>query len=404
MSEFLRDDLRGLLAQEAGLFVTLTMPISPSGSDGHQNTTRLKNLLREAEHMLSSLNRVDARTILEPAYNSLDSENLFQQNGLVMFLSADPDSFRHYHVESPLKETVVVADRVYMKPLLPLLTNNDTFYVLTLSQNQVHLLEGSPLSLRRIDVAELPASMDDALQLETAEHNTGGSPVRPSARTNAPGRKTGIGGEAASFAAHGAGKVDGEHHVEQYCQLVNRAVHNFLRDKTAPLMLVAVDDLHSVYRTANTYPHLMDEGISGNPASYDAKTIIDRARAIIEPVLKQKRAAVAGRYKELIHKKQASSIPVDVLKAAYQGQVDTLFVQDDTALWGTYNFDDGQLEVHREQQAGDADLLDVAATQTLLKDGAVYVVPADEMPDNSPIAALYRYTTWTAYKDSGRAG
>ncbi len=391
MREFSREELRGLLSQTAGPFVTLTMPIIQMGSNQHQNSVRLKNLLREAQQMLTALNQDDAGTILAPAQDFADIENLFRRSGLVMFLSADPDGFRYYHVNVPLEEKVVVGDRFYLKPLLPLLTNNESYYLLTLSQNQVHLLEGSPQSLHRIDVPGLPESMADALQLENEGHNTGGSPVRSSARTNAPGNKTGIGAEAASFAGHGAGEEDNKQDIEQYCRRINQAVHDVLKGKTAPLILAAVDDLQPLYRAANSYPYLMDDGIGGNPAAYDAQTLVKRAQAIIDPIIKHKRADAAERYKELIHQKQTSNRPVDVLKAAYIGQVDTLFVQSDSALWGTYNFDSNQLEAHREQHAGDADLLDLAATQTILNDGTVYTVSSDEMPDSSPIAALYRY-------------
>lgn len=82
---------------------------------------------------------------------------------------------------------------------------------------------------------------------------------------------------------------------------------------------------------------------------------------------------------------------MDILKAAHRGQVDTLFVQSDVALWGTYDLDNNRLEAHHEQHPGDADLLDLAATQTILTDGTVYIVPPNEMPDDAPIAAVYRY-------------
>src|SRR6266852_9729321 len=110
MAEFSREELRGLLSQTAGPFVTLTMPIMQRGSDKHQNNARLNNLLREAKQMLTALHRDDAGTILEPAQNLADIENLFRRSGLVIFLSADPDGFRYYQVDIPLDEKVVVAD------------------------------------------------------------------------------------------------------------------------------------------------------------------------------------------------------------------------------------------------------------------------------------------------------
>ena len=49
-------------------------------------------------------------------------------------------------------------------------------------------------------------------------------------------------------------------------------------------------------------------------------------------------------------------------------------------------------EVHFEQvAAGDEDLLDLAAIQTLLHDGPVYAVEPEQVPGDGPLAALFRY-------------
>jgi len=59
--------------------------------------------------------------------------------------------------------------------------------------------------------------------------------------------------------------------------------------------------------------------------------------------------------------------------------------------WGTFNFRTGALHVHQKPRFGDDDLLDRAASQTLLHDGRVYVVEQADMPDDGPLAAVLRY-------------
>jgi hypothetical protein len=46
---------------------------------------------------------------------------------------------------------------------------------------------------------------------------------------------------------------------------------------------------------------------------------------------------------------------------------------------------------HQEAAAGDEDLLDVAATYTLLRRGTVYAVASEHMPADTPAAAILRY-------------
>jgi len=49
------------------------------------------------------------------------------------------------------------------------------------------------------------------------------------------------------------------------------------------------------------------------------------------------------------------------------------------------------LHVRPKARFNDDDLLDVAATQTLLHGGSVYVVERADMPDEGPFAAVLRY-------------
>jgi hypothetical protein len=47
--------------------------------------------------------------------------------------------------------------------------------------------------------------------------------------------------------------------------------------------------------------------------------------------------------------------------------------------------------IHRKMKTGDDDLLDLAASQTLLHRGVVYALNAEYMPDPYPAAAVFRY-------------
>ncbi len=72
--------------------------------------------------------------------------------------------------------------------------------------------------------------------------------------------------------------------------------------------------------------------------------------------------------------------------------MDSLFVAVGVQRWGAVEPESGEVVLHNERQAGDQDLLDLAAVQTLIHAGDVYAVSADEVPDSmSPIAAVFRY-------------
>jgi hypothetical protein len=393
MAEFTSEELSGLLTQESGPFVSILMPVVHTGSDQNQNKILLKNLLRKADETLDKMdiNRSQIDDMLAPVVALIENDSIFQGEGLALFLSSNPDSFRFYMIDTPLEEHVVAGDRFHIKPLMPLLINSKPFYLLLLSKRQARLLKGLSHHLREIDVPGIPETIDDALQLEAEGRNEGVKSVGASGRPDSPGTQAGIGGQVGSFAGHGAGELDEKEYFKQYFHLVDDAVANFLNGKTDPLILVAGEFLHPIYKQVNSYQHLVENGIIGNPTGFTALDLLERARAIVEPIFKEGQRVSAERYKEFLHKKQAANRPIEVLQAAYMGQIDSLFVPLGVEMWGTYDFDTNRLEVHSEQKPGDTDLLNLAAMQTVLNAGTVYAVPPEEMPDNSTIAAVYRY-------------
>jgi hypothetical protein len=59
--------------------------------------------------------------------------------------------------------------------------------------------------------------------------------------------------------------------------------------------------------------------------------------------------------------------------------------------WGTFDPASATVVVRDAREAGDADLLDLAAVETLTKDGTVYVVAPADVPGGGDAAAILRY-------------
>jgi len=49
------------------------------------------------------------------------------------------------------------------------------------------------------------------------------------------------------------------------------------------------------------------------------------------------------------------------------------------------------LRLHKTAKPDDEDLLDFAAIQTFLHGGTVYAVEPEKVPDDAPLAAVFRY-------------
>lgn len=103
-----------------------------------------------------------------------------------------------------------------------------------------------------------------------------------------------------------------------------------------------------------------------------------------------KRQEEAVRYREYAATGRASHTVREIVPAAYEGRVEGLFLAADQEQWGIFNLATRKLHVHRQARFNDDDLLDIAATQTLLHGGSVYVVERRYMLDEGPLAAVLR--------------
>ncbi len=380
-----KDDLKSLSEEHGGWHVSIYMPTHRAGPETQQGPIRLKNLLGQAEERLQDvgLRTPEAKARLEPA-SRLVQDGLFwqrQSNGLAIFASSAVAI--HYRLPFDFEELVVVAKRFHVKPLLPLLSGDGHFYILALSQDEVRLLVGSRYTVDEIDLEGAPTSLAEALRFDDPES-------RLQFHT-ASGPTGGRGGRPAMFFGQGARSQDQKGDILRYFQKLDTGIRALLVGEQAPLVLAGVDYLLPLYREANTYPHLIEEGIEGNPDKLSAEELHQRAWAIVQPCFLEEREAAAESFLQLANTDKASEKLVEIVPAAYHGRVETLFVVLGLQQWGSFDPITAEVRFHQEAEPDDQDLLDLTAVQTFLHGGRVYAVEAEQMPVGAPLAAVFRY-------------
>jgi hypothetical protein len=179
--------------------------------------------------------------------------------------------------------------------------------------------------------------------------------------------------------------------IERFFRKVEKGIHEILRGEHEPLVLAGVEYLHPIYREVNTYPHLVEGGVTGNLDRMSPEEIGSKAWKIIEPRLEEERKRAAGIFHSLRDKGKASVELDKVIPAACRGRVGTLFVAVREHRWGSYDPGSDRLVLHSEEEPGDEDLLDLAAVCTLAGGGRVFVVEPEEVPGGVPVAATMRY-------------
>ena len=259
----------------------------------------------------------------------------------------------------------MVTDRFHIKPLLPILNGNGRFYILALSQQDIRFFEGTRYSVNEVEVENLPKSLDEALQKDdTAKEGQfriatpkKGEPqilFRNQVRFTGKEALTGINTKKTSSNSF---KLSIAHYTK-----------NCDRQK-APLVLAGVDLSLPLYRQANTYQHLMDEAITGNPEILSAQELHDQAWPIVEADFQKSQQGFLEQFHELFggDTGKASNNLTEIVSAAYYQRVDSLLVAVGQQQWGLLDPTSETVYLHPEKETGDEDLLDFVAATYLIK-------------------------------------
>ncbi len=379
MDALTRQDIKALMVHEQGPCVSLLLPTHRGGAQ--EDLIGWKNLLQEAENGLLAhgARAPEARELLRPASRLLEDRPFWKApgDGLAFFLA--PGLARFWRLPLRLGPQAVVGRRFHVKPLLPLLQGDGRFYVLALSQKRVRLLEGTRDSTREVDPGRVPRNLAEALRFHDRDE--------PLLFHTHPG--LGLGRSGAIFHGHGVGIDDAKDDLLNYFRQIDRGLHDLLNGERIPLLLASVEYLWPLYRQVNTYAHLLEGGIRGNPDQLSPQALHDRAWALVGPHFGAAQNDAAALYARLAGTGRTFSDAAEAAAAAYGGRVQVLLVAEGKECPGAFDPQTGTATPHETAQPGDEDLLNLAAAFTLLHGGTVHVVPPAAVPNGGPVAGVY---------------
>ncbi len=271
-----------------------------------------------------------------------------QADSLAIF--ASPSRFETHRLPNHLSAMVEVSDRFHIKPLMRSVTFPQAAWILALAQGSVRLLEMGPSGPpREVRVEGMPR---DARQSE--------------------GNKVVKAREAA------------------YARKVDTALRQVLTGSDLPLILAASQPMAALYRSVNTYPHLVAEREHGNPETSSDAELAEAARAILDDVYAQQLVDLAAHFDERRSQGRTAVDLSDVARLATLGAVDTLLVDIDASVPGSVD-DAGAVTFDETDDAVNYGVTDEITRRVLLAGGRVMAVRADDIPDGGPTAAILRY-------------
>jgi hypothetical protein len=341
-----RSEVQRLLLTREPHCVSAYLPTSPITQDAQADRIELKNLVAEASGQMEATaeDRRAVAGVRESLYALVDDDDFWREQARSLAVFASPGGLRTFRLPNRLHSIVEVGDRFYVKPLLRAITFPQAAFVLALAAGSVRLVEvtreGPPFA---VDVPDLPPE-----------------PVRETIR------------------------------LRQYARKVDQALRAVLSGLELPLILAATEPLGSIYRSLNSYPHLVDPRIPGNPEAASDDDLAAAARTILDDVYGEELAALRDLFELRFSHGRASTDVATVARTATQGAVDTLLVDIDDKLPGRVDEDSGAV-AFAEDDADSYGVADEIARRVVLTGGRVLAVRASDIPGGGPLAAILRY-------------
>ncbi|MFO7874488.1 MAG: hypothetical protein R6U62_08390 [Bacteroidales bacterium] len=355
--------------------VSIYIPTNRVG-DNKEAQIALKNKTREIRKTLEAhwLKEKQVEEFMKPLNMLLEDSSLwrYMSDGLAVFMS--PGKFAYSTFPAHFRERAEVSNRFHLLPLIPMYNNDGRFLILALSLQQARLFEGTRDYIMEIGIEDLvPQKIEDSVGHDYEEKS-----LQFSGATR--------GGQGV-YHGHGSGKDDKKEEVLKHLREVDKNLAEVLQDYEAPLLLACVEYIFGLYRKVNTYKNLHGSYIQGSPENKQMDTLHREAWALLEEAFNKQRREALEHYHFLTGKSRTTTIMGDIVQAAKNGRIDSLFVLKDKNLYGVFDSASGDVDIHDKKRPDNHCLLDRSAIDAFLQGGRVYLMDEDEMPEEGTMAA-----------------
>lgn len=361
-----RGQIGRLLEARDPYSVSIYVPTDPV-SDGSAERIAFGNLVSDGLGQLAErqIPRADLEELREALEDLGEDEEFWAAQARSLAVFASPGSLLTFRLANRLQAMVEVSDRFHVKPLLRVQTFPQVAFVLALAQGSCRLIEVEPdIPAETVRVPDLPKDVASA---------SGKSSISD----KAPVRRI-------------QGREGQKIRMRIYARHVDQALRPLLSGMSVPLVLAAAEPMASIYRSVNSYPHLADTIIDGNPETTTDAALAARAREVLDGVYAAELAGVRDRYAVRAHSGRGTSDVAEIARAATFGLIDTLMVDIDAALPGTVDETSGVVNP-AQAGAGSYGVVDELARRAWLADGRVLAVRGEDIPGGGPAAAILRY-------------
>lgn len=350
------DYLRTVTVASEAPCISIYQPTHRNHPDNLQDPIQFKNLVKQVEE---SLNRAyptrETQALLEPLFRLQEDADFWNHtlDGLAVLVS--PSRFDVHKLPRQTPLLGIVANSFHIKPLLRYVQSADRFEVLAIAEDKFALFEGNRYTL---DPLEAP---------------------KVSARPPAPSDPT-------------AQQVRGEG-MAGYFRAIDQAVTaQVSKPSGAPLVLASLTENATPFRAVAQNPLLLPDGVAGvDPFALDADALRVRAWSVLEPYYLARLTKLTEDFGAAVSRQQGTGDLSDAAQACLAGRVATLLLDADKEIPGKIDPVTGAIQADDLADPEVDDQLDDLAELAIRFGAEVVLVPAERMPTQTGLAAIYRY-------------
>lgn len=380
MSLLSKEDFTSLALFNSDVCVSIFIPTQRGGKEvlEGKNQRHLKSRWKDVKTKLEKdgISKDKIENMSKSVSKLIDDGDFWrhQSDGLAVFLAENV--FEHYTLPVNFEEHHYIGKEFYLKPLVPMFSGKGKFFILEIQPQNVAFFEATNHSITPIEIEDLtPERLEDRVGYDYEEKHLNSDGVIGSQHGYAPATR------------------ERKDEFLRFFRAVDKGIDKIIHNETVPLIVACEDSLFPIYQEANTYNHLFEEGVPGNPN--DNRHILElHAKALdqLRPYFEKEKEEKMEAFKEEIPEKTLTSI-TDILPSIYEGKVDTLFLENREDIFGTFNEDKMKVKVEDSQTAENTSLMNLAAKKVIEQGGSVYLIEPAFMPEKeSKMNALLRYS------------
>ncbi len=369
--------IQELIEKKSEVSVTITLPTHKKGEESKQDPIRFKNLLSEASEKIKEYNSKNgfADSLLKQARELLDKPLFWSHldKGLAVYVSEN--RFDVYKLPYEVEEQVFVNNHFMITPLLPMTSMDGSFSVLAVSRQNIRLLRCTRNEVQDITPSEIPLSIEDYIEID------------PEKQLNF---HSGSRGQKAVYFGHGANEEDKLIVVEGFYREIEKEITRVIKQYDDPLILTGLTENIGIYKKVNSYNRVLDEVVKRNPDELTDKELKDKGWEIIQTFF------LGDMYKSLENLKKSTNDKVsnnlgEIVEATVMGKSQTIFISKGEKKWGFYDEVNHTVQYSNNPNGKDVELLNWLSITAFKTGSKVYILPKEEMPIRSTVAAEYRF-------------